>query len=399
MSFNNMPFKTLSQATPLFRRVTVAQWCVLAVTIVLETLALIFMQTPFPTLRIDLCLAALAGLAVLSVFRCEERAYPIRVTVILFELGLIQLASVSGVSRWTWPLYLVLVARAALLLKRNHMWWLIGFAYFAQLGMYGLRFLDGVPAVERMAAAASALASAVILTSSYGALMILVALLMLAMLSEQQLRKKTELLAAQNEHLAQELERTRIARELHDTLGHSLTSLKIQLELAGRLMDIDEVKARAALAQAETLAGRSLTDTRVALQSIRNSDFDFGKALQSLVSEVSANGMKVHLDIVEQPLPNAASYQLYRVLQECLTNAVKHAGCTEVFVDLRRLDESVELTIKDNGRGFVQIGTADGFGLKGIRERINSLSGSVNIESAPQEGTVVMVRVPIALID
>jgi signal transduction histidine kinase len=173
--------------------------------------------------------------------------------------------------------------------------------------------------------------TSLMLNATYGTLMVVVAVLMLSLLSEQHLRVETERLARENEKLGAELERMRIAREIHDTLGHSLTSLKLQLELADRLIDSDPEKARAALTQAEGLAARSLTDTRVALQSMRQAQFDFVPAVRQLVAEVEANSqLQVHLQLAETlpPPPPPVAYQLCvaRIIDEHAQARKRHRG-------------------------------------------------------------------------
>jgi NarL family two-component system sensor histidine kinase LiaS len=162
-------------------------------------------------------------------------------------------------------------------------------------------------------------------------------------------------------------------------------------------MERGDDKAKAAVSQAEQLAARSLTDTRVALQSIRNADFNFQKALDELVREMRSSGaVEVNVDCDTFPvMSNAVSYQLYRVIQESMTNTLKHARASQVTVRLHEEDGKVVLAIKDDGQGFEADATTDGFGLKGLRERISSVKGNVVVSSAKGEGTEVSVTVPL----
>ena len=273
---------------------------------------------------------------------------------------------------------------------------MVALACTSQAGWYMVKFSSETSEGLLKEFVASNLMASMVLTSSYAALMIVVAWWMQTLISEQELRKKSEQLAVENQALAGALERSRIAREIHDSLGHTLTSLKVQLELAHRLFDRDIGKAKVAVEQAEELAARSLTDTRVALQSIRNSDFNFENAVGELVRDAESNGaVSVICELSEHHVSNAAAYQLYRVVQECLTNALKHAQATEVCITLRQHTEQVQLEVRDNGIGFDPSETSDGFGIKGIRERIGSLSGTVQLESKRLGGTTVSVTLPI----
>lgn len=388
--------KLITSTDPLARRVTYAHWFLLTFTLSFETLALVF--SPLQRERVACCIGLLAVLALLSIRWPENKPLPQRVAQMVLELLLITVASSIGFSRWTWPLYLTVLARSVLLLQGRYIWRLVLTAFICQESWYvsSLMFGHSPVASSWPVNLATCIVAAFLLTGTYGAFMVIVAWLMLALLNEQRLRVETERLGDENQALATKLERSRIAREIHDTLGHSLTSLKIQLELGRRLMAVDDKRAVEAIEQAEQLAARSLTDTRVALQSVRNSDFDFEIALKQLIEEVHAGGkLVVSSKVNPVQIPNATSYQLYRVVQESITNTLKHAKAANVFIELTHDGSQVKLEIQDDGRGFDGACATDGIGLQGIRERISSLQGIVQIESELDRGTKVTAQVPL----
>ena len=156
---------------------------------------------------------------------------------------------------------------------------------------------------------------------AYIACSIFVILLSFAVIAEQKSRKKAVALAQQVETLAASLERSRIARDIHDSLGHTLTTLDIQLELAQRLHQRHPDKSLQALNTAKDLASQSLAEVRRALHTMRESDFDLNKALVMLVEQVKQNQpFKIHLQLNLPPLPLQTNHQLYCIVQEGLTN-------------------------------------------------------------------------------
>jgi signal transduction histidine kinase len=385
------PLNLIQSSNPLVRRVTYAYWGLLGLTIVLETVVAGVQGDVRTLARTGICIGMLTSLAVFSLYFPQDKPRWLRFTFCLIELAVLALASLLGIYRWISTLYFVLIARSALLVDQDDLPKVVLAACVSQFLWYFAHAFISLPGGAWSQMLATAMISALMMTANTSILVVIVAVLMRSLVSEQSLR-------LENEVLATELERTRIAREIHDTVGHSLTSLKIQLELASRLMERGDDKARDAVSQAEQLAARSLTDTRVALQSIRNADFNFSKALDELVRELRSTGtVQVNVDCAEVPkMSNAIGYQLYRVIQECMTNTLKHAQANQLTVRLAEDDGGVKLEVNDDGKGFESDTTGDGFGLKGLRERISSLRGDVVVVSHRGEGTTITVRVPLA---
>jgi signal transduction histidine kinase len=198
------------------------------------------------------------------------------------------------------------------------------------------------------------------------------------------------------ENLATELERTRIAQEIHDSLGHTLTSLNIQLEVARKFSERDQKRSFEALELAKQLASQSLTDVRTAIQSIRHPDFDLKEAVNTLAKQIrQSQTLEVNVNIEDSEISTTIAYQLFRIIQECLTNVMKHAQASEVSVVLTRDAKRIELVVSDNGNGLATQGKSQGFGIRGMQERVESMHGTVNLQSQPGKGTSLQVSIPL----
>ena len=185
-------------------------------------------------------------------------------------------------------------------------------------------------------------------------------------------------------------ERTRISRELHDLLGHHLTALSLNLEVAGH---ITEGQAQEHVRQAHTLAKLLLTDVREAVSQLRDSGaIDLEAALRPLVTQVPS--LDIHLDI-GQPLtlddPERA-HVLLRCTQEIITNAVRHAGARNLWIQVRRDADTVLIDARDDGQGADAV--APGNGLRGMRERLNQYGGQLEIQTRRGDGFCLRISVP-----
>lgn len=185
-------------------------------------------------------------------------------------------------------------------------------------------------------------------------------------------------------------ERTRISRELHDLLGHHLTALSLNLEVAGH---ITEGRAQEHVHQAHTLAKLLLTDVREAVSQLRDSGaIDLAAALRPLTQRVPS--LDVHLDVpsplnVEDP---ERAHVLLRCTQEIITNAVRHAGARNLWITVRREAGGVSLEARDDGNGAD--GIMVGNGLRGMRERLQQCGGELQIETHRGQGFRLRASVP-----
>ena len=185
-------------------------------------------------------------------------------------------------------------------------------------------------------------------------------------------------------------ERTRISRELHDLLGHHLTALSLNLEVAGHLSD---GRAKEHVQQAHTLARLLLTDVREAVSQLReNGAIDLAVALRPLAENVPA--LDIRMDI-ETPLtlddPERA-HVLMRCTQEIITNAVRHAGARHLDIQVRRHNDCIVMDARDDGHGADN--PVSGNGLRGMRERLVQHGGDLRIETRPEAGFCLHLTLP-----
>lgn len=198
------------------------------------------------------------------------------------------------------------------------------------------------------------------------------------------------------EQLTISRERNRMARELHDTLAHSLSAVAVQLEAVDSMLETAPDEAHLLLTKALAQTRSGLAETRRAMQSLRASPLDdlgLKLALQSL-AEITAQrgGMKLDLDLAAIPeLPPAMEQNLYRIAQEALANVLKHANASRLLVSLQRVADKTRLVVQDNGIGFDPTAARRNghFGLAGIEERAAMIGGTVTVKSQPASGTTV----------
>lgn len=197
-------------------------------------------------------------------------------------------------------------------------------------------------------------------------------------------------------------ERRRLARDLHDSVTQSLYSLSLLSETARRTAEQGDHKAAYDyISRLGELAKQCQKEMRLLVHEMRPSVLEkegLAGALQARLDAVERHsGIRAHLDVeIKQRLSPSVQLQYYRVAEEALNNALKHAEATSVRVSIRADHDSVSMEINDNGRGFdQQAATASGgFGLIGMRERIEKLDGQLEVETKPGKGTSIRVHLP-----
>jgi signal transduction histidine kinase len=210
-------------------------------------------------------------------------------------------------------------------------------------------------------------------------------------------------LAATAEQLAVARERNRLARELHDTLAHSLSAVAVQLEGARAQWDENPVAARDLQTKALATTRQGLVEARRAIQSLRArplDDLGLCLALQTLAETTAERaGLALNLDLPERlpGLDASVEQGVYRIAGEAMTNAAQHAGARRLELALRRDGAHLTLTVADDGRGFEPtLAAANGhFGLVGMAEHSRLIGGHLHIDSRPGRGTVVRLSVEV----
>ena len=202
-------------------------------------------------------------------------------------------------------------------------------------------------------------------------------------------------------------ERVRIARDLHDSVAHSLTGISVQAGVGAHVLDDRPEDARAALLAIKHASGDALADLRATLSMLRSSEAAPREPtagldrLPSLVESSGAAGLPVDV-VVEgpaRPLPPAVDAAAFRIVQESLTNVIRHAGATRATVAVRHREGCIEIEVTDDGRGVVGgSGGADGgggHGLAGMRERAALLGGELYAGTRRSGGYRVRARLPL----
>jgi PAS domain S-box-containing protein len=214
--------------------------------------------------------------------------------------------------------------------------------------------------------------------------------------SEARLRELAEFLQTVREE-----ERTRIARELHDELGQALTALRIDLRwLSGKSGSLGEPAAER-VAAALGVVEQSIVSLRRISEDLRPAMLDslgLAAAVEHHLTKFSERtGVigELRMNREEFELEDRVATTVFRVVQEALTNVARHAGASQVAVAIEETDESIGLTVHDNGRGFAAAHGRKTFGLLGMRERIAMLGGHLEIDSQPGRGTRIVARIPL----
>lgn len=214
--------------------------------------------------------------------------------------------------------------------------------------------------------------------------------------TQQKNYQKIEELSGQVESLAATLERTRIAREIHDSLGHTLTDLDTQLAVAQTLRSHNPDQAFQAVDTAKFLAKQCIEDVSQALDRMRQSDFDLNQALIALLEQLlQTSTLQVQWKVKLPEMPIYQSYQIYCIVKEGLMNVQKHAQASQVNFFAYQTTTGIILELKDNGIGFDRTAFHPSFGLQGMIERVQLLGGQLDIETAHTQGTQIYITLPL----
>jgi len=321
------------------------------------------------------------------------------------EIGLILLASFVGHIRTLPLLLIILVIRNCFLFKYQSRFILTIFSFI----LFLLREIDRVQhiALRRPFIVPERLIYLVLSsTIFFGLVLIFLQLLVDAVLSERYSREKLAKANAQLrqyalriEDIATLQERNRIARDIHDSLGHSLTVFNLHLEAALRLWESEPTEAKELLQEAKQLGSTALKEVRQSVATLR-SDPLAGRSLEAAIASLTedfheSTGISptCHLNLQES-ISTEVKTAAYRIVQEALTNIYKYAQATEVSIQIQ-MGSNLGLVIQDNGQGFNLEQNTTGFGLQGMQERILALGGSFQVVTAPGAGCKIIAKLPI----
>ncbi len=195
-------------------------------------------------------------------------------------------------------------------------------------------------------------------------------------------------------------ERNRIAREIHDSLGHSLSAQTIQLNNALLYLDSNQTKTRQFLTESQRLGLNALQDIRQSIQALRSNPLQ-GQSLESAVTQLvhefeRTTGLSTSCQIeLARHLSRELEAAVYRIIQEGLTNAQRHSEALSIKIQLQSTAKLLYVLVEDDGKGFDTDLNTTGFGLQGIRERVEALSGQFYLQSSPGSGCRFTIYIPL----
>ena len=237
----------------------------------------------------------------------------------------------------------------------------------------------------------------------FGLVLVFVLLLVGAVLAEHESRNKLATAhrrlreyAVQAEDRATLQERNRIAREIHDSVGHYLTAQSIQLENTALFLAEDRDKAATHLAKARQLGKEALTNIRASVATLRSPvKRSLQASIEQLITDFRSNtNIEIEKRVnLPSTLPQEINISLFRIVQEALTNITKHSKATKVCLSIESTEKQIVLSVRDNGRGFDPSQNTSGFGLQGMQERAAALGGKLKIISNCDRGCQILVTI------
>lgn len=328
----------------------------------------------------------------------------VKVIYTAIEIGLIFYGTVLGYLHILPTLYLIVVMRSCFVFESWGRWIVTGVVFIFFLGdqfKYIQRTLPKAPEAQihfGMHVVAESLV--------FGLGIFFVLQLTNKILAERQMRQQLaqaheqlQQYSHKIEELATVQERNRIARDIHDSLGHALTSLNIQMQTAVKLWEKEPVQARSFLTQAQELGKTAMQEVRKSISTLREDapeEPPLEAKINTLVDDFrKGTGLPIFTNISRcssVQLPVAKT--IYRIVQEALTNIFKYAEATEVQIQLKSTPEGIYLTVEDNGRGFDPNQNPSGFGLRGMQERIAGVNGHFQLITSPGNGCRIKVEIP-----
>ncbi|MGB3514329.1 MAG: sensor histidine kinase [Microcoleaceae cyanobacterium] len=348
-------------------------------------------------------LSLLLVFSIMGLFLPIHKSRSIKIIYTALEISLIILMSSLGSLHLSPLLCIILVIRDCFIFegKQNIIINIFVFSLFIFIQCQRLQKLTRLPLFAREKFFLVLLSSIIL----FGLVIICLQLLVKAVMSE---RKSREQLGIANEKLrkyslkieniAALEERNRIAREIHDSLGHYLTVLNVSLEAAWKLRKSEPEESIEFLADAKQLGSKALNEVRESVAALRSSWWE-NQSLESAVATLIADFHKStgilprsNINLNYSP-PTEVKIAVYRIVQEALTNIYKYAEATTVEIHISTTT-NLHLIIQDNGKGFNVNQNTTGFGLQGMRERTMALGGKLDIFTAPGKGCQIIANFP-----
>ncbi|MEM8642199.1 MAG: sensor histidine kinase [Cyanobacteria bacterium P01_G01_bin.54] len=385
------------------------EWGLLGLIAFGELTAAMLLPVPWP--RSLLNLALVASFAIIGSALPQSRWE--KISYLVSEIAMLLITAAWGRLRLFAFLCIVVVSRNSFIFNQRQRWLTSGVI----LSIYLLTQLQRLQNAPPARAANNERWGIFLLTSSllFCLVIVFLQLLVNAVLTERRSREQLAIAnqqlrayALRAEDLATLQERNRIAREIHDSLGHSLTVFNLHLEAALRLLDVDPPEAKALLHEAKDQGKQALQEVRASVRTLRSpplKDQTLKVAIATLIEDVQrSTGITPQVQIaIAQTLPEPIKTAIYRIVQEGLTNICKYAQASQIRLVLQlgsgQLDQmqsaqELHLILEDNGKGFNTQQNLTGFGLQGMKERARSLGGTCEIQSAIGKGCRIVVQLP-----
>lgn len=203
--------------------------------------------------------------------------------------------------------------------------------------------------------------------------------------------------AKQTERMAETRERNRLAREIHDTIGHALTGIIAGIDACITIIDYSPESAKMQLNLVSDVARRGMNDVRRSVKALRPDALEnmaFDEAIEKMIENMSSTSKcSIHLEneIGKMKFDSDEEDAIYRVIQESITNSIRHGKAHQIFVNLHKNENDLELTITDDGIGCADI--QKGFGLQHMKERVELLNGSISFDG--KSGFKIIAHIPI----
>jgi signal transduction histidine kinase len=387
----------------------ILEWILLGIAAFLTSVVEMLGIFPQSSILTIVCIGIITTLG----FKPVKRFHPIGYTLI--ELGLIWLPVLVGKSIVTFPILgAVLVLRSAQrfgLLGRLGVGVGVYALFIVNLFVLNTTFINplnlwlGSPVLHTDAILLFFKLCSIIY---YGMILAFVWLFVNALVSENQGRERLAVTLSQLrdyslriEDQAALQERNRIAREIHDALGHTLTAQSVQLDSGLHLLNTNQIgQANIFFETAKSLCAQALQEVRQSVTMLRSGCL-LGNSLESaiatLIKEFQTTTVITPTIIIDlpQPLSTEIGSTVYRIVQAALTNIILHSHATDVTLQITVHGHTLYVVIKDNGQGFNPAQNSTGFGILGMRERALALNGRFNLISEPGAGCLITVQIPL----
>lgn len=330
-----------------------------------------------------------------------------KVTYVAIEIALIFYGATLGYLHVLPTLYLVVLIQSCFLFRPSGRWIVTGISFSLFL-VHQIRYVQNITLLVQPDDRHLFWMHLIAETLMFGLGLFFAVKLVTTLLSERQAKEELAIAheqlrqyALQIEDLVAVQERNHIAREIHDSLGHTLTAQNIQLQTAVKLWQRDPHKIQPFLEQALRLATEAMREVRRSVSTLRadaHEEPPLEEAIKTLVDDFrQGSGLFTQTQLnVQAAIPPRVAKTLYRITQEALTNISKHAHATNVQVSISATLDLVRLVVEDNGRGFQPTAkTHDSFGLQGMRERVAAVGGVLHLQTEPGAGCRIVVQIPL----